>query len=210
MNYKNKLEERMNSKEGEAFLRKLAEEYKLKEEKIRIEKNNIIVNDDYIKWLEKFTSNGRFTDNDWLYFPEKMSNEDKENIDKLQLFYEIIKEFAEKSHIYPKSSGNNYNEYYFVIYNNTVFKIGYIAGQGTVFFCDKLKIIDENDLKNCIKFEDIKYNKIKDVSLIEDKLSALSEYIYSIVGIVPIEDIESLTNNIIKEVKSKNKTRKLK
>ena len=57
---------------------------------------------DYMNWLNSFTANNKgFSDEDFLYFPEKISKEDLDKVNNLGLFFEGIEKYADKNYIYP-------------------------------------------------------------------------------------------------------------
>ena len=67
------------------WLDKYAKKEKDKYEKIKI----MMSNTNYLEWLNQFTQdkNG-FYDDDWQYSPDLITESDKENVEKLGLFYE--------------------------------------------------------------------------------------------------------------------------
>ena len=59
-------------------------------------------NIDYIKWLYQFTQvRDSFSSEDCLYFPDRINESDRKNVDQLDLFYEGISRYANKNYIYP-------------------------------------------------------------------------------------------------------------
>ena len=87
----------LSSPEGKGRISKVIDELK----EFQQDKKNIISNNDYILWLEKFTiTNPNFTTEDWLYYPNKISDEDKEQVKKLELCYSGIYMYAESNFIY--------------------------------------------------------------------------------------------------------------
>lgn len=202
MNIFDNFDEWVNSSAGKKYL----ENVRKKEEKKKADKESIISNDNYISWLENFTLNGGFSDNNWLYCPEKISEEDRGNVEKLCLLYEIIDEYAKTNFIYPNV--DTYSNSYFIMNNDIVYEIGYMFGQEISFFCrrDKAGLLNEKQKNNCIKFGDIKSGKKRpNVLIIERELSALSEYICSLSGIVPIKAIKSQIANTIELMEESEK-----
>lgn len=57
---------------------------------------------DYMNWLNSFTANNKgFSDEDYLYLPEKISKDDLDKVNNLGLFFEGIEKYADKNYIYP-------------------------------------------------------------------------------------------------------------
>lgn len=167
-------------------------------------------NTNYVKWLESFTiEHPGFSDDDWLYFPEKISQEDNEKVKNLHLFYEGIELYAKKNYIYPTEC--DFGGYYNIKLDNIGFEIGMLVGQGTLFFCKRTPL--NKDLEY-IDFNDIIADKKKDgVDVIIQQLNDLSNKVLELhkKGI-PLEAlIETLDTTLtgIKE-KEKNPTKTLK
>ena len=102
MNAAEKILKDMETPEGKARMNKWVEEY-IAKEKVKSEKiKSMMSNTAYIEWLNQFTQDkDGFSDDDWLYFPEKISESDRENVEKLCLFYEGIDKYSQQNHIYP-------------------------------------------------------------------------------------------------------------
>ena len=182
------------------WFKEYVEEERMEEAKIKI----IMSNPEYIKWISDFTKDREgFSDEDLYFF----KGSEKENIEKLGLFYKGIDTYAKANHIYPKL--NEYGSYYKVKYNNAGFQIGIVEGQGiTVYFCNKSSLKNNED---SIDFNDILSNKKQDnVDLINFTLKTLSSDIKKAYKIgVPLEAIEETFNNTIGHLKNKRKTKKL-
>ncbi len=115
---------------------------------------------DYMNWLNSFTANTKgFSDEDFLYFPEKISKEDLDKVNNLGLFFEGIEKYADKNYIYPTMY--EYQSYYGIKdnANEVYYKIGVIEGQGGSFFCDRVEDTSELDF---IDFNDIMNDKVRD------------------------------------------------
>ena len=165
--------------------------------------NDIMHGTKYIKWLLKFTKDKEgFSSDDWLYFPEEISDNDRENVELLGLFFHGIEEYADQNYIYPLPYGK-FGYYYNIKINKIGFEIGVLVGQGTLFFCNKKPI--EKD-KSYINFKDIMIGKRQenaeqiDASL--DNLSKMIENIYN--NGVPIEAINDTYNKTINDLSSNN------
>lgn len=172
--------------------------------KDREETEEIMSNTAYIEWLIQFTQDKEsFYDDDWSYFPEKISESDKENVEKLGLLYKGIYKYAENNYIYPTS----YN--YKVKLNDFRFEIGYIAGQGVTYFFRKAPLEDD---KEFIDFNDIITGKIQDyVKQYRAILKSMSDSIVngSRMGI-PIKAIKKEVDAAIEKIESQEEAKKAK
>lgn len=191
----------LQTPEGKARLEKCVEEYiakiKVRNEKIK----SMMSNTEYLEWLNEFTKDkDRFCDDDWLYCPEKISDSDRENVEKLCLFYEGIKEYATENYIYPTPC--DFGDYYKVKLNDFVFNIGILIGQGVIFFFDKTLIENKKEL---IDFKDVMIGKKQDnVDKINATLNSLSsEVMAAYENGVPIKAIVDTLKNIIEEISKK-------
>jgi hypothetical protein len=178
-------------------------------EKQRQEKMGVMMsNTDYINWLINFTKvNGDFSDEDWLYSKEKLNEIDQENVDNLSLFFEGIFAYAKNNYIY--SYRRPLGECYRIKIDDIGFEIGYISGQGTKFYCQRIPV--EEDF---LDFMDIVNKKIPDnVFYIRNNLDNLSyQLIYMYKNGVPPEAIINTFNKtmhyIEKNKQEKNKVKK--
>jgi len=122
-------------------------------QKIEMEqKREVILNSEYIKWLEHFTSlneNGGFVCDSILQyvitFP--LLEEQKANIEKLHYLYNSIEQYAHKNNISPIVSDSD-GIYYNVIYNNFIFRIG-----KTSFYY--LQRLEDSENIHLIDFDDV-------------------------------------------------------
>ena len=179
------------------FMEKRVEKENKRKEKII----NIVSSIDYIKWLIDFTKDKEgFTDNDWDYAPIKLSKNDQEKVDDLQLLFEGIYNYAKKNYIY--STPCSLGEYYNIKIGDIGFEIGYITGQGTMFYCKRVDIQD-----NFIDFMDILSNKKQDnVDYIEKELNMLSDMINNIYNNgIPIDAITETYNIAIRDIIKKER-----
>ena len=136
---------------------------------------------------------------DKLYFPEKISESDRENVEMLHLFYDGINKYAGENHIYPIPC--EFGNFYRVKLNGFGFEIGILVGQGTVFFFNKASLEDD---KEFIDFNDIIIGKKQDnVDRINDALNSISSMITTAYESgVPIEAIVNTLDNTIKGITS--------
>lgn len=173
----------MESDQFKSLVEKLEEKESIKKE--------MLSNDSYIKWLEHFTKEFLdFNHDSWLYSPEEISKEDYENVIKITEFFEIIDEYADNNYIYLKSipSGG----YYTISYNNVLYQIYVIVGQGAVFGCNRVESEEETEL-DAISYEDIKENKDSERKIfIDEKIQKLSKEVSELIEAdIPIEAIEN-------------------
>lgn len=195
------LSERLQSKEAIKEMQYLALEIKAEQDKKERTKKEMLSNDDYIKWLKKFTHENGFTDRDWDYFPEKINDSDKENVNKLALLYEIISEYAQKEYIPSNISESNYGESYFLLCDGAVLEIGYVSGQGTLFYSRKVRALQSSQVKSYIVFDDIKNSKERiNTHLIDDRLKALDRLLYLMSEDIPIEFIKAEVEKTLNEI----------
>ena len=166
---------------------------------------------DYMNWLNSFTANTKgFSDEDFLYFPEKISKEDLDKVNNLGLFFEGIEKYADKNYIYPTIY--EYQSYYSVKdnVNDAYYKIGVIEGQGGSFFCERVEDTSKLDF---IDFNDIMNDKIREnVEEIEANLDNMSNLVLSLYNKgVPLEAIKDTFDKTISEIElSKEKGKEYK
>lgn len=205
MNKGTKILKEIETPEGKARRKKWVEKYIAKEKVKREKIKSMMSNTAYIEWLNKFTQDkDRFSDNEWLYFPEKISESDRENVEKLCLFYEGIDEYSQQNYIYPIPC--EFGDFYRVKLNDFCFEIGVLVGQGTLFFFKKASLEDE---KEFIDFNDIMIGKKQyNVDQINDTLDHLSSIVVTAYESgVSIEAIASTLDNTIKEITFKKEYR---
>lgn len=192
----------MNTQERQEKKKKWVEEYIAKENDRNTKIQKMLSNTDYIKWLEIFTTEySCFNDNDWLYFPERLSKTDLEQVNNLHLMYSGIERYASENYIYPTVC--DFGNFYKIKLENTGFEIGMLTGQGTLFFCNRVEIENEKDF---IDFNDIINNKKRDnTTTIKNKLNELSNLVVSLhKSGVPLEAIMFTLDNTLKEINSQN------
>lgn len=166
---------------------------------------------DYMNWLNSFTANTKgFSDEDYLYFPEKISKEDLDKVNTLGLFFEGIREYADKNYIYPTIY--EYQSFYGIKdnANDAYYKIGVIEGQGGSFFCERIEYTSEQPF---IDFNDIMDDKVRDnVKKIEANLDNMSNLVLSLYNKgVPLEAIKDTFDKTISEIElSKEKGKEYK
>lgn len=161
-----------------------------------------MINDSsYVTWLEEFTKKySAFGDDDWLYNPLDIPKEDMQNVQMLQLLYNIIDKYAQSNYIYPTYT--EFGSYYVISYNNIGYRIDMMVGQGGVFSCQRVEVTD-----GTIKFQDIQNNrKLEKTDFINCKLQVLADLIETmILEEIPIEAIENTTTKSIDRVVKRRK-----
>ena len=166
---------------------------------------------DYMNWLNSFTAITKgFSDEGYLYFPEKISKDDLDKVNNLELFFEGIEKYADKNYIYPTIY--EYQSYYSVKdnVNDAYYKIGVIEGQGGSFFCERVEDTSKLDF---IDFNDIMNDKIREnVEEIEANLDNMSNLVLSLYNKgVPLEAIKDTFDKTISEIElSKEKGKEYK
>ena len=205
-----KILEEMKTPEGQERLKKWAEDYKAKEEIKNRKRQEMFSNTNYLKWLESFTvEHPSFSDDDWLYFPEKISEEDNEKVKNLHLFFEGIDLYAKKNYIYPTKC--DFGGYYNIKLDNIGYEIGMLVGQGTLFFCNRTLL--NKDLEY-IDFNDIISGKKRDnTDVIAQQLQDLSNRVLELnkKGVplnAIIETLDTTLTGIKEETKNPTKTLK--
>lgn len=169
MNFNSEVKLKQKEKPEESF--KKVVEALLKAEEME---KSIISNTDYMLWLEHFTIiHPAFSDETWLYEPDKISKDDSEKVDNLQHFFHAIKAYAYRNFL-PIYQEDFYT-YLFIRFNNIGYKIGVMIGQGSFIFCERQDISSEYVF---IDFNDIMSNKKQDeVDNINNKLDSISDII---------------------------------
>ncbi len=166
----------------------------------------LVISEEYIKWLEEFTKkHPTFNDNEWLYFPEKISKEDNEMVQILSEFFSYIENFADNHYIYP--SGQVREEYYSIEYNDKVYEIGVVVGQGAICFCntkdvdEDARIIPYSEILNPTYTKTLKENVEHNLDELENFLKTLNT------RKVPLGAIEQKIRVVLSELK-KEKSQK--
>lgn len=166
---------------------------------------------DYMNWLNGFTADTKgFSDEEYLYFPEKISKDDLDKVNNLGLFFEGIEKYADKNYIYPTMY--EYQSFYGVKdnVNEVYYKIGVIEGQGGSFFCERIEYTSEQPF---IDFNDIMNDKVRDnVKEIGTDLDNMSNLVLSLYNKgVPLEAIKETLDKTISEIElSKEKGKEYK
>lgn len=146
--------------------------------KICIRKKKLIESDEYILWLQNFTTiYESFGDDDWIYCKNEISSKDLENVGYLHLLYDIIDKYARENYI--SATPCPFENSYSIMFSGVGYNIRQLIGQGTFTICIRVHIDNED---NFINFEDIKSNKKCDEAVvIDEKLQELSGSIKKLV-----------------------------
>lgn len=99
----------------------------------------MVSSNDYIDWLLAFTEthSNLFYDDDWSFKSDRIGDKDKKNIKKLNIFFELVSEYAEQ---HPCNDG------YFckIKYNDEVINVGVLHGLEVIHFASIEPKIDEH------------------------------------------------------------------
>lgn len=188
----------VNSQEFKEKVAKMNSDFltKLFEKENRIKKMSS--SDEYILWLNKFTeTNPEFSDEDFIYFPEKIGEYDNNYVDDLGLFFEVIDRYAEKNYI--PAIPCDFGKFYPIRYGDFGYHIGCLRGQGVVCFCHKVPVINKD---NFIDYNDIMNNKVQ--PYVEEINSSLEDLKYRVRELynrgIPVEVIKSEIDGLIAEL----------
>ena len=124
-----------------------------------IDKAELVSNDDYIRWLENFTSiYEKFTDDTWLYHPEELLEHDYKNVSKIGLFFDALSDYCRKYYINMNCDEGPAFERIIIKYKDVGYEIGLIVGQGAIVYVErqapKEDEIEFDDVLNDIVPED--------------------------------------------------------
>ena len=170
------------------YIEELLEKEKYKEKKTK----ELLSDYSYIEWLVNYTNEKK------SFFSD--DNEKDENVKNLEYFFNGIDKYASDNYIY--SIPNEFGEYYNIKYNNIGLEIGYIAGQGIYFYCNKVQIDNEDKF---IDFDYIITNKKQPNTVyIEQSLNKINNIIIELYNSgMPLDDIGCEVKKIIKDINNK-------
>ena len=178
------------------FFEKLMESRKHKKEFVE----KMSYSTEYIDWLESFTEkHGSFSTDSFLYGDE-LSEEEKVNVQDVQILYEEIQDYCDSNYIVPTIA--DFGAFYSIKHNGIGYFIGIDTGQGTSFYCTRLDEPEEDALEFKHVMSSVKLPKtIRDEYLLEE-LSELIECLYD--KGVSVQAISETTENAIQKVKTKS------
>ena len=110
-------------------------------EKSEIEniKEQLLQNNDYMKWLEKFTNRYEtFYEYDWVL--TGCTKEDEQNIKHIGLLYEVVDEYAEAN--YFNATATKQGIYYQIKYNGVGYKVGFTSSSSK-FYCERTEPMED-------------------------------------------------------------------
>lgn len=161
-----------NDKKFENLSLKYKEELQRKN-KIR----ELILSNDYIEWLEKFTiKNPMFSDS--FGYNHELEEKDRENISNIKLFYQGLEEYALRHNVSPEYLERGQG--YIIKHHDNFYLIGYINYFGITYGCEKvdnkrkLAVTDFKDIQNSKKQDDINFVN-EQLTLLSNLIFALSE-----------------------------------
>ena len=181
---------------------KLIEEAKRKESIKKDMKNS----PKYIDWLINFTKeNPIFSDDDWNYHEEDLSKEDYQRVRDLSLLFAVVDDFANRN--YLSSEADEWGESYNINKDDVYLTIGFNAGQGTSFYCER------TEPKNgSINFYSIMNKNLPmRTEFVDTKLKELSDELKTLMVQlnVPVSSVEEMVSYTQKEAeKEKRYTKK--
>ncbi len=161
-------------------------------------KKDMLESTSYIDWLIHFTEeNPIFSDDDWLYNEEEISKEDLERVKNLPLLFECISAFAERNYI--SSNKDEWGENYSINKDDIYMNIGYNAGQGTSFYCERTERKDSS----INYYNMMNKNTMMRTMHVDQRLGDISEELKELIVTfkVPIEFIREMVDNTEQEVK---------
>lgn len=124
--------------------------YSKKLEESHLLTKKIISNDEYINWLISFTEKySNFCDDSWLYCPEEITDDERNQVNALNNFFEAIDNYANMN--YLPYNATEFGHTYFVRHNDIVLEVGMAVGQGTLFYVSRKNEV----LDNVIEFKDV-------------------------------------------------------
>lgn len=188
--------EQMNS--SSAFYNSVCEYERVKREKIE----DLLTDADFFAWLDLFTQEYEgFDDGRWKHRHNKISEEDRTNIERLNFLYEAIDLWASKNEIYPISDLPGEISFYKIKIGNAYYEIGISYLSNLSCFCNR---IDKEE--DFIDFEDVLADKR--VENVEAKLEAwkqLSKIVQTLSGFgVPENAVQDKIEDIIAKVYTKD------
>lgn len=103
-----------------------------------IAKSELISDDEYISWLENFTSiYEKFTDETWLYNPEELLELNYKNVSKMGLFFEALSDYCRKYYINMNCDEGPAFERIIIKHKDVGYEFGLIVGQGAIVYVER-------------------------------------------------------------------------
>lgn len=115
----------------------------------------ILIDEDYMSWLENFTETQlQFDDQDFVSHDNNILEVDKRHIEKLHLLYKMIEDYAKENFFFPKKDAQGI--IYTIIHNDIVYEIGKNDYYRLFYFCNRIKLEGNSA---AIPFSNIKNGK---------------------------------------------------
>ena len=180
------------------------------EQILKINKQNKIIDEmtrttSYIDWLKEFTMKYPiFSEDDWKYSEDSLSEEEKEKVENLFLFYQCIEKYAKRNYI--SATKETYGQSYLIKKDDDFFSIGYNIGEKTTFYCEKTE-----KRPGSISFYSIMNENLPMRTMyVDKKLETISQEIKELLILleVPIEFIDNIVENTQKEAEKEKIYRK--
>lgn len=161
-------------------------------------KEKILQNDDYMKWLEKFTNRyPSFYENDL----SGRGCNDIQNRRNLDLLFEVVDEYAEANYFYPKTTRQGIH--FHIKYNGVGYKIGF-ASKNAKFYCERTE-----PMEDAIDFHYIQKNTTHPHAyFVESELYHIADSIKKlmVLGLEP-ENIEKLLEKRVDKCKKEKQNK---
>lgn len=142
----------------------------------------IVKNDDYMKWLENHIQN-----NNMLFNTYELNNTiDQHQASRLPEFFSAIQLYAIRNYLWPVDT--TYGSKYYIKYNDITYEVGYITDEKVFYF---VKRLPEDEKVVAIDFEKIVEDKLERRTIeLDEKFGELSELVKEITSKdVPLEVI---------------------
>lgn len=110
----------------------------------------------YIEWIAWFCEkNAGFSNDLYKYNNEGVSKINIENVEKLELFFRKIENYADNNGVEPSMTVGDFvaTKSYYLEYKNLVYAVGYICDHDTIFYCSRVH--SEIDPEKIVKYEDL-------------------------------------------------------
>lgn len=192
----------MQKNDSRLKMQEQIQESKKRQELRENKMKELMSNDDYFLWLEKFCSKYPiFMDHSWDYNDHDITEIDLQNIGYLYLIYKGISEYAKKNYIYISDNIES-PRYYKIKFNDIGYEIGVIGDINKAFYCRKVDIIDES----FIDFKDIILDKKQPTTdIYSQQLNEVSNKICNLYNLgIPYKAIKSTLDNTLWQLEQKD------
>ena len=161
----------------------------------------LMFSSEYIDWLESFTNEkGSFSTNSFLDGEGDLTNQDKANVQDIQILFEETQEYCDENYLMPTKT--DYGSFYSIQHNGVGYFIGFDSSQGASFYCTRLDEPEEDALEFKYIISGVKLPKtVRDEYRLEE-LSELMEKLFD--EGVSIGAITNTTENTLNKIKIKS------